>query len=67
MNQRDELRLRHALEATQRIASYLKGVGRDSFMVNRMLQDAVVRNLEIVGEACVNLTSEFRDAHPEIP
>lgn len=67
MNQRDELRLRHILEATQRIASYLDGVGRDSFLGNRMLQDAVVRNLEIVGEACVNLSPEFRDAHPEIP
>lgn len=67
MNDRDELRLRHALEAADRIATYLSGVDRDSFRANRMLQDALIRNLEIVGEACVNLTPEFRDAHPEVP
>ena len=53
MNERDELRLRHALESSERIASYLTGVGRDAFQANRMLQDAVIRNLEIIGEACV--------------
>ena len=33
----------------------------------RMLQDAVIRNLEIIGEACANLTPEFRDSHSEVP
>ncbi len=32
-----------------------------------MLQDAVIRNLEIVGEACVNLSAEFREAHAAVP
>lgn len=36
-------------------------------MANRMLQDAVIRNLEVIGEACVNLSSELRDAHPGVP
>ena len=67
MNERDELRLRHALEASERIENYMSGVQRDAFQANRMLQDAVIRNLEIIGEACVNLTPEFRDAHPEVP
>lgn len=67
MNERDELRLRHILDAAERVAGYLSGVSRDTYLANRMLQDAVVRNLEIIGEACVNLTTEFRHAHAEVP
>ncbi len=67
MNDRDELRLRHVLDAADRIADYLNGTDRDGFLSNRMLQDAVIRNLEIIGEACVNLAPELRDAHPEVP
>ena len=67
MNDRDELRLRHMVDAADRIASYLSSVNRDEFLANWMLQDAVIRNLEIIGEACVNLTSEFRDAHVDVP
>lgn len=67
MNERDELRLRHIVEAAERVLGYLSGVERDQFLGNRMLQDAVIRNLEVIGEACVNLTPEFRDAHPDVP
>ena len=67
MNERDELRLRHIADAADRIASFLSGQQREAFLANRMLQDAVIRNLEIVGEACVNLTPEIRDAHPDVP
>ncbi len=67
MNERDELRLRHIVDASDRIAGYLSSVNRDEFLANRMLQDAVIRNLEIIGEACANLTPEFRDANPDVP
>ena len=67
MNDRDRLRLLHVLDAATRIAEYLSGVDRSSFLSNRMLQDAVIRNLEIIGEACVNLSSDFRDAHSSVP
>jgi uncharacterized protein with HEPN domain len=67
VNERDELRLRHVLDAAERISDYLSGIERDSFLSNRLLQDAVVRNLEIIGEACVNLTSELREANAHVP
>jgi uncharacterized protein with HEPN domain len=67
VNERDELRLRHILDAAERILDYLSGVERDQFLGNRLLQDAVIRNLEIIGEACVNLTPALRDAHPDVP
>jgi uncharacterized protein with HEPN domain len=41
--------------------------GKDAFYQTRMIQDAVIRNLEIIGEATKNLSPDFRLAHPEIP
>jgi uncharacterized protein with HEPN domain len=67
VNERDVLRLRHALEAAELIAEFMAGVERSGFLSNRMLQDAVIRNLEIIGEACVNLSDEVRRGHPELP
>lgn len=67
MNERDELRLKHVLEAAAKVASYISDVDRAAFMADRMRQDAVIRNLEIIGEACVNVSAEFREANARIP
>ncbi len=61
----DEVYLRHILDALDRISAYTKD-GRKEFMENPMIQDATVRNLEIVGEATKNISREFRDRHPEV-
>lgn len=63
---RDEVYLRHILEALERISAYTRD-GRDKFMTDRMIQDATVRNLEIVGEATKRLSPEFRALYPEVP
>lgn len=63
---RAEVYLRHIRDAIHRILSYTEG-GEDEFFANPMIQDAVVRNLEIIGEAVKNLPSEVRDAEPGIP
>ena len=39
----------------------------EQFVSNEMMVDAVVRQLEIIGEAANNLSSDFRESHPEIP
>jgi len=67
VNERDELRLRHVLDAAERIVTYLQGVDQASFLSNRMLQDAVIRNLEVIGEACANLSPGLTQANPIIP
>jgi uncharacterized protein with HEPN domain len=41
--------------------------GRDEFFAAKMVQDAVGRNLEIIGEAVKALTTETRGRAPEIP
>lgn len=67
MNERDVLRLRHIVDGAERIAGYLAGVDRAAFLSNPMLQDAVIRNLEVIGEACAYLSPELREAHPGVP
>ena len=54
-------------EAIERIISYTTGFSYDDFSKDIKTQDAVVRNLEIVGEAAKNLSNEFTKANSDIP
>ncbi|HME57338.1 MAG TPA: DUF86 domain-containing protein, partial [Terracidiphilus sp.] len=47
--------LQHILEAADRVLRYTEGMGRKEFSANTMVQDAVIRNVEIIGEAANNL------------
>jgi uncharacterized protein with HEPN domain len=60
----DTIYLRHILDAIQRIEEYLAGVSYDRFLQSSLLQDGVVRQLEIIGEAATKVSIDFRDAHP---
>jgi uncharacterized protein with HEPN domain len=62
--------LAHIIEAIERIDLYTEDMGELTFLESTMAQDAVIRNLEIIGEASHNVESnypEFADAHPELP
>jgi uncharacterized protein with HEPN domain len=62
--------LGHILEAIERIHGYVEDVDEVRFLENTMVQDAIVRNLEIIGEASHNIDShfpEFSATHPELP
>lgn len=50
-----------------RINTYINGVEYDSFNSNQMLIDAVIRNLEIIGEASKNVSDEIKSKYPDIP
>ncbi|MDR1405731.1 MAG: DUF86 domain-containing protein [Prevotellaceae bacterium] len=63
---RDNERLQHILEAINNIFEFTKGVSFDDFCNNKMLRFAVVKNLEIVGEAAYLLSKEFKHHHPKI-
>lgn len=58
--------LKHILDAIEKIESYTTG-GRKTFFQDTMVQDAVIRNLEVIGEAVRNLSPKFRRRHPEVP
>ncbi len=55
------------LEACRRVERYIFGLTYNDFLVDEKTQDAVVRNLEIIGEAAKNLPSELRKSHPSVP
>ncbi len=71
---RDPLRLTdylgHINEAITRILTYCKDMDEAGFLSNAMVQDAVIRNFEIIGEASRNIervAPQFVENHPELP
>ncbi|MFA5026816.1 MAG: DUF86 domain-containing protein [Candidatus Methylomirabilota bacterium] len=58
--------LRHIQDAIVRIEAYTVG-GQGKFLAESMVQDAVIRNLEVIGEAVRNLPPDLRRQHPKIP
>jgi uncharacterized protein with HEPN domain len=58
--------LRHILDAIELIESYTQG-GREGFRTEPMVRDAVLRNLEIVGEAVKNLSGDLRTRSGHVP
>ena len=62
----DRTYLTHIREAIEIIGEYLEGVSYRRFASSKMIVDAVVRELEIIGEASNNLSDEFRAKHPDV-
>lgn len=58
--------LQHVRDAIARIEAYTVG-RRRAFLADTMVQDAVIRNLEVIGEAVRNLPLDLRRQHPKIP
>ena len=64
----DQLRrLRDILNAARLIVSYVRDVSPTEFPANIEKQDAIIRRIEIIGEATAHLTEETRIAIPELP
>lgn len=62
--------LDHILGAIERVQRYTAGLDEQRFMSDEMLQDAVVRNVEVIGEAANNIQRvdpSFAEKHSEIP
>jgi len=67
MKKDDAVYLHHILAAIDRIESYSAGVSFQDFLKIEILQDGVIRQPEIIGEATRNLSADFCRRHPEIP
>ena len=62
--------LAHIAQAIERIGGYTKGMDALVFMSTPLVQDPVIRNVEVIGEASNNIEkyySELAAAHPELP
>lgn len=63
----DKVYLLNIIDAIKRIEKYFKGVSLKAFLKNTEKQDAVVRNIEIIGEAANKISKTFKGKHKTIP
>jgi uncharacterized protein with HEPN domain len=54
------------LEAVNAIRQYVTGVDYQTFLTNRMIRDAVIRNVQVLGEAANRVPKAFREQHPDV-
>ncbi len=63
----DRVYIEHILQSINRIQNYISGKDQESFAIDQLTQDAVVRQLEILGEATKRISKELRRKNPLIP
>lgn len=63
----DRVFLLHIRDALREVREFTGETSHEGFSKNRMMQNAVMRSFEVVGEAARRVSPEFREAHPEVP
>ncbi len=67
MKRDDSVYLKHIRDASAKITLYLDAVIKTEFDNNDLLQDGVIRQLEIIGEAIKRISKDLRNNYPETP
>ena len=67
MSKRVSIYLQDIVESIELIELYTEKLTAESFLASQEKQDAVIRRLEVIGEAARLLTAAFKDAHPVVP
>jgi uncharacterized protein with HEPN domain len=67
MKRDDSFYLRHILDAIAKAEEYLQGLDEASFSRTSLVQDGVIRQIEIIGEATKRLSTELSQLCPHIP
>lgn len=57
----------HILLSIKNILNYTKDISKEEFAKNTLIQDAVIRNFEIIGEAAKKISFDFKQVHFEVP
>jgi uncharacterized protein with HEPN domain len=63
----DRERINDIITAATNAVEYTRNISFEKFENTQMIQDAVVRNIEIIGEAAKNISKTCKDKSPEIP
>lgn len=64
---KDIIRLKHMLDAAQKAVEFIQGKTREEFDQDEALGFAIIRLLEVLGEAAKATSEQFKKAHPSIP
>ncbi len=67
MKKDDRIYLDHILKSFSKVVGYLEDVGYEAFLSDEEKQDAVIRKIEVAGEATKRLSQDFRDRFYQIP
>jgi len=67
MNEQDEIRLRHMLDAAREVQSFIEGRTREDLNTNQMLVRAISMSVGIIGEAASKVSPELQQPYPQIP
>jgi len=67
MKRDDRLYLQNILDAIAAVETYVQGLDRDGFDKNKLIQDGVIRQITIIGEATKLLSNETRDKNSQVP
>ncbi|BDZ71976.1 HepT-like ribonuclease domain-containing protein [Methanobacterium petrolearium] len=59
--------LEHILESIELIEDYTSELAKEDFLNSVLLQDAIIRRIEIIGEAIKNLPEDLKNKYPEVP
>ncbi len=59
--------LHHIFAAMDQIDRYIRGMSESEFLSRSMVQDAVVRQIELIGEAASCISTEYQNEHPTVP
>ena len=63
----DRVYLQHIRDAAERIRGYVSGLDEAGFKKNELVQDGVIRQIEIMGEATKRLSAKTKELQPDIP
>jgi len=63
----DLLYIDHILDCIRKINSYINGLSLKEFRTNEMIQDAIIRNIEVLGEASKKISHDTKETYPNIP
>lgn len=61
----DKLNITYIADSIHQIQIYTQD-GREAFMQTRIIQDAVIRNFLVIGEAIKNISTDLKSAHPDV-
>lgn len=64
--ERDLVRVKHIHEAIINIQKFTRGLSESDFHNNELVQSAVIRQFEIIGEAATNISEVTKDKYPEV-
>lgn len=66
-NKKDDFAfVKHILESINAIEEFSRGINKEEFMSNRLKQSAIVREIEIIGEAVKNISEKIKKRYPKV-